>query len=297
MAAKKRGLGRGLDALLGSGVAPPAEAGSSPVEAGGSKDGDLRNLPVDLIQRGKYQPRRDIQPEALEELAASIRAQGVMQPIVVRPVGADKFEIIAGERRWRATQLAGLDTIPAVIKQVPDEAAIAMALIENIQREDLNPMEEALALSRLQHEFELTHQQVAEAVGKSRTGVTNLLRLMSLREDVQRMLEHGDLEMGHARALLGLPQEQQTQAANSVISRGLSVRQTEALVRRTLAELENPSSKGHQAMDPDIKRLQDQLSEKVGAPVVIQHSAKGKGKLVFSYSNLNELDGILNHIK
>lgn len=306
MAAKKRGLGRGLDALLGSGAAQSRgqTAETAPLESTGEpasvnlNDGDLRHLPVDLIQRGKYQPRRDMQPEALEELAESIKAQGVMQPIVVRPISAEKYEIIAGERRWRATQLAGLDSIPAVVRQVPDEAAIAMALIENIQREDLNPMEEALALSRLQKEFELTHQQVAEAVGKSRAAVTNLLRLMSLREDVQRMLEHGDLEMGHAKALLGLPQEQQTRAANTVISKAMSVRQTEALVRKLLAELESPGkAKASNTVDPDIKALQDDLSEKVGVPVTLEHSAKGKGKLVLRYNNLDELDGILSHIK
>src|SRR5690606_32409846 len=186
--------------------------------------------------RGKYQPRRDMNPEALEELANSIRAQGVMQPIVVRPIGPERYEIIAGERRWRATQLAGLDKVPALVREIPDEAAIAMALIENIQREDLNPMEEAIALARLQSEFELTHQQIADAVGKSRVTVTNLLRLMSLREEVQRMLEHGDLEMGHGRALLGLPPEQQAAAATTVVSKGLSVRQTEAMVRRMLEE-------------------------------------------------------------
>ena len=303
MAAKKRGLGRGLDALLGGAgnskpteVAEPAQAAAQPTSTKPT-DGDLRTLPVDLIQRGKYQPRRDMQPEALEELAESIKAQGVMQPIVVRPISADKYEIIAGERRWRATQLAGLDSIPAVVRQVPDEAAIAMALIENIQREDLNAMEEALALSRLQQEFDLTHQEVAEAVGKSRATVSNLLRLMTLREDVQRMLEHGDLEMGHAKALLGLPVEHQSPAANTVVSKGLSVRQTEALVRSKLAELDSPKAKKKQSIDPDIQKLQDELSEKVGVPVIIDHSAKGKGKLVLKYNSLNELDGILNHIK
>ena len=305
MAAKKRGLGRGLDALLGAGagqVNAPKEdaagvAGDAQPSESASSEGDLRTLPVDLIQRGKYQPRRDMHPEALEELADSIKAQGVMQPIVVRPISADKYEIIAGERRWRATQLAGLDSIPAVVRQVPDEAAIAMALIENIQREDLNAMEEALALSRLQQEFDLTHQQVAEAVGKSRATVTNLLRLMALREDVQRMLEHGDIELGHAKALLGLPTEHQSQAANTVVSKGMSVRQTESMVRNLLAELDSPKAKKRQEVDPDIKILQDQLSEKIGAPVQIQHTAKGKGKLVVNYSSLNELDGILSHIK
>jgi len=301
MVAKKRGLGRGLDALLGgAGNSKPTEV-AEPTQAApissAPTDGDLRTLPVDLIQRGKYQPRRDMQPEALEELAESIKAQGIMQPIVVRPISADKYEIIAGERRWRATQLAGLDSIPVVVRQVPDEAAIAMALIENIQREDLNAMEEALALSRLQQEFDLTHQEVAQAVGKSRATVSNLLRLMTLREDVQRMLEHGDLEMGHAKALLGLPAEHQSSAANTVVSKGLSVRQTESLVRSRLAELESPKAKKKQAIDPDIQKLQDQLSEKVGVPVTIDHSAKGKGKLVLKYNSLNELDGILNHIK
>ena len=299
---KKRGLGRGLDALLSSpSVATDSaesvaghDSAQSPTQAA---DGDLRELPVDLIQRGKYQPRRDMRPEALEELAESIKAQGVMQPIVVRAISPEKYEIIAGERRWRATQQAGLDTIPALIREVPDEAAIAMALIENIQREDLNPMEEALSLSRLQQEFELTQQQVAEAVGKSRSTVTNLLRLMTLRDEVQKMLEYGDLEMGHAKALLGLPGEQQSQAAATVVSKGLSVRQTEALVRNVLASADKPNGKSPKTIDPDIKNLQNQLSEKVGVPVTIEHGAKGKGKLVLKYSNLDELDGILSHIK
>lgn len=298
MAAKKRGLGRGLNALLGeSATTKSGTADLSAPTPSTHDDGELRQLPVDLIQRGKYQPRRDIHQEALEELAASIKAQGVMQPIVVRPVGAGKYEIIAGERRWRASQLAGVDTISAVVRQVPDEAAVAMALIENIQREDLNAMEEALALSRLQQEFDLTHQQIADAIGKSRATVTNLLRLMSLREDVQRMLEHGDLELGHAKALLGLPPEHQSQAATSVISKGLSVRQTEVLVRNLLSQLASPNTKKSRQIDPDIKHLQDTLSEKVGVPVIIQHGAKGQGKLVLKYNSLDELDGILNHIK
>ena len=303
MAAKKRGLGRGLDTLLGgSKINPPSAqvpvgkvADASPVES--SQDGELRHLPVEIIQRGKYQPRRDMHPDALEELAASIKAQGVMQPIVVRPIGANRFEIIAGERRWRATQIAGLDTIPAVIRQVPDEAAIAMSLIENIQREDLNAMEESLALSRLQQEFELTHQQIADAVGKSRAAVSNLLRLMTLRDDVQRLLEYGDIEMGHAKALLGLPTDQQSAAANMVVSKGLSVRQTESMVRRLVDEMGSSKSSSSKTVDPDIKQLQDQLSEKIGVPVLVQHGAKGKGKLVLKYSSLDELDGILNHIK
>ncbi len=294
MAAKKRGLGRGLDALL-AGTRPAADDIVDQKSETKSLDGQLKKLPVEFIQRGKYQPRRDMHPEALEELAASIRVQGVMQPIVVRPVSKDHYEIIAGERRWRACQLAGLQDIPVIIRDVPDEAAVAMALIENIQREDLNPIEEAIALQRLQKEFELTQQEVADAVGKSRTTITNLLRLMSLKEEVRRLLEHGDLEMGHARALLGLAENKQVSAASSVVSRGLSVRQTEALVRRLQQEHNNQNTE--KKIDPDIKRLEEQLSGKLGATVLIQHSAKGKGKLVFKYNSLDELDGILNHIK
>ena len=291
MAAKKRGLGRGLDALLGSATPHAPDDAERSVS-----DRELREVPVDLIRRGKYQPRRDIDQEALQELADSIKAQGVMQPIVLRPVGGDKYEIIAGERRWRATQLAGLDTIPALVRDVPDEAAIAMSLIENIQREDLNPIEEALALQRLQQEFELTQQQVAEAVGKSRTTVTNLLRLMSLQDDVRTLLEHGDIEMGHGKALLGLSGEEQSAAARTVVSRGLSVRQAEALVRKIIADRDKPP-KPSPTLDPDVRRLQDDLAEKLGARVQIQHSATGKGKLVLSYNSLDELDGILGHIK
>ncbi|HET8850119.1 MAG TPA: ParB/RepB/Spo0J family partition protein, partial [Marinobacter sp.] len=228
MAAKKRGLGRGLDALITTRREVEAIA-EQPVDH--VNDGSLRMLPVEWIRRSTYQPRRDMSADALEELAASIRAQGVMQPIVVRPQGPESFELIAGERRWRASQMAGLDQIPAVIRDVSDEDAIAMALIENIQRENLNPMEEALALQRLQKEFDLTQAGVAEAVGKNRVTVTNLLRLISLEADVRRMLEHGDLEMGHARALLGVQGEQQIEAARQVVAKGMTVRQTEQLVR------------------------------------------------------------------
>jgi ParB family chromosome partitioning protein len=296
---KKRGLGRGLDALLGSHQA--AKKAAEEIVAGNTSaelpaDAVLRELPVEFLQRGKYQPRRDMNQEALEELANSIRAQGLMQPIVVRPISADKYEIIAGERRWRAAQLASLDKVPVVIRDVPDDAAIAMALIENIQREDLNPMEEAIALSRLQHEFELTHQQIADAVGKSRATVTNLLRLMSLRDDVQRLLEHGDIEMGHAKAILGLPPEQQSSTAQTVASKGLSVRQTEALVRSLLDDSQKPKASAPR-VDPDITRLQEDLSERIGAAVSIQHGPKGKGKLVLSYNSLDELEGILSHIR
>lgn len=304
----KKKLGKGLDALLSSGssqtmasllAGKPREVEVSPGTPASTraqdKDGDLRNIPVDLIQRGKYQPRTDMHQEALEELAASIKTQGVMQPIVVRPISSEKYEIIAGERRWRATQMAGLDSIPAIIKPVGDEAAIAMSLIENIQRENLNPIEEAMALKRLQDEFELTQQEVADAVGKSRVTVTNLMRLMGLHIDVRRMLENGDLEMGHARALLGLEDMQQPEAARAVVGRGLSVRQTEALVRRLQAG--GGGKKASKILDPDIKNLQDNLEEKLGSKVLIQHTAKGKGKLVVKYNSLDELDGILAHIK
>lgn len=218
-----------------------------------------------------------------------------MQLIVVRPISDRKYEIIAGERRWRAAQLAGLADIPTLVREVSDEAAIAMALIENIQREDLNPIEEAAALQRLQQEFDLTQQEVADAVGKSRSTITNLLRLMTLQEDVRRLLEHGDLEMGHARALLGLEGTDQSQAARTVVSKGLSVRQTEALVRNSLVRKASPPEPRH--MDPNIRQLQDDLASRIGAKVAIQHSAKGKGKLVLSYNSLDELDGILSHIK
>jgi ParB family chromosome partitioning protein len=297
MSVKKRGLGRGLDALLGAAAAQQATQaeleGEAPQVA--SQDKILKELPVEFIQRGKYQPRRDIDPESLQELADSIKAQGVMQPIVVRPISDRKFEIIAGERRWRATQMAGLDMIPAVIREVPDDAAIAMALIENIQREDLNPIEEAAALQRLQQEFELTQQEVAQAIGKSRSTVANLLRLMTLQEDVRRLVEHGDLEMGHARALLGLEGEKQSHAARSVVGKGLSVRQTEALVRNLLATKDEPAPAVH--LDPNIRHLQDDLSQRLGSRVEIKHGAGGKGKLVLAYSSLDELDGILSHIK
>jgi len=292
MAVKKRGLGRGLDALLGA-----ASGDTNKPNADGSQSAsDLRDIPVDLIRRGKYQPRRDMDQEALQELADSIKAQGVMQPIVVRSVGENKFEIIAGERRWRASQLAGLDIIPAMVREVPDEAAIAMALIENIQRENLNPIEEARALQRLQQEFELTQQQVADAVGKSRTTVTNLMRLMALRDDVRTLLEHGDLEMGHARAILGLAGDEQSAAARTVVGKGLSVRQTEALVRNLVAARNKPKP-APKTGDPNIRQLQDELSQKLGARVQIQHTTKGKGKLVLNYNSLDELDGILAHIK
>lgn len=291
MATKKR-LGRGLDALLSAPVSSPA---ASTDETGAASDGLLRDLAVDLIQSGKYQPRVDMREETLQELADSIRAQGVVQPIVVRPIGdGSRYEIIAGERRWRATQLAGLHEIPVVIRDVPDEAAIAMALIENIQRENLNPIEEANALQRLINEFELTHQEAAEAVGRSRASVSNLLRLLSLTSDVKKMVEHGELEMGHARALLALEGDQLSKVAREVVAKGLSVRETERLVKQTLEGL---PAKAKQKADPDIQRLESDLSEKLGAKVAIQHGAKGKGKVVIAYNSLDELDGILAHVK
>ena len=290
MATKKRGLGRGLDALLGG-----ASVSAMQEEAAKVDTRELQHLPLDLVQRGKYQPRRDMDPQALEELAQSIKNHGVMQPIVVRPISGGRFEIIAGERRWRASQQAGLERVPALVREVPDEAAIAMALIENIQREDLNPIEEAVALQRLQQEFQLTQQQVADAVGKSRVSVSNLLRLIALPEEIKTLLSHGDLEMGHARALLGLPAEQQVEGARHVVARGLTVRQTEALVRQWLTSKEAP--KAEPKIDPDISRLEQRLAERLGSPVQIKHGNKGKGQLVIRYSSLDELQGVLAHIR
>lgn len=293
--AKKRGLGRGLDALLGSANPEPTRVDEDSPSVIHSHEGELKKIPVELLRPGKYQPRRDMHPEALEELAASIRQQGIMQPVVVRPVTGGQFEIIAGERRWRAAQLAGLEKIPALVREAEDRDVVALALIENLQREDLNPLEEALALQRLQKEFELTQQQVADAVGKSRSSITNLLRLLQLHKDVRRMLEHGDLEMGHARALLSLQDDQQLDAARQVVAKGMSVRQTEALVRKSL---EQPTKKDQPApRDPDIQRLEQQLQASLGATVKIQHSARGKGKLEIRYTSLAELDGILRHLR
>ncbi len=290
MAAKKRGLGRGLDALLGGTTVTALQQ-----EAAEADSRELQHLPLDLIQRGKYQPRRDMDPTALEELAQSIKTHGVMQPIVVRPLDGGRFEIVAGERRWRACQQAGLEKIPAMVRELPDEAAIAMALIENIQREDLNPVEEAMALQRLQQEFQLTQQQVADAVGKSRVTISNLLRLIALPEEIKTLLSHGDLEMGHARALLGLPAEQQVEGARHVVACGLTVRQTEALVRQWLNG--KPKVEAPVKADPDISRLEQRLAERLGSPVQIKHGQKGKGQLVIRYSSLDELQGVLAHIR
>ena len=291
---KKRGLGRGLDALLSS-VAPSSSAAA--VDPRGT-DGELRELPVDLIQRGRYQPRMEIHPESLEELANSIRSQGIVQPIVVRPLedSSGRYEIIAGERRWRASQIAGLHSIPAVVRNVPDDAAMAMALIENIQREELNPIEEATALARLVEEFNMTHNQVADAVGRSRVAVTNLLRLLSLTDDVKRMVTNGDLEMGHARALLALSGNAQLQAARTVVAKGLSVRETERFVRKLQTQKDDDKKKSPDA-DPDIRRLQMQVGDRLGAKVRIVHASNGKGRMEISYNSLEELDGILAHIK
>lgn len=286
MSAKKRGLGRGLDALLATSQSTQASA-----EPAGS---ELNKLPIEWLSPGKYQPRKDMSPEALEDLASSIRSQGVIQPVVVRQTGDNQYEIIAGERRWRAAQLAGLDVIPCLIKDVPDESAVAIALIENIQREDLNAMEEAQALDRLMIEFALTHQEVAEAVGKSRTTVTNLLRLNKLNDDVKKLVEYGDIEMGHARALLSLEGEQQSEAAQHVSGKGLTVRDTEKLVKKML---EPAAPKPEKKVDPDVARLATRLSENVGAPVTIDHNAKGKGKMTINFASLDELDGILTKLK
>ncbi|MCB1645890.1 MAG: ParB/RepB/Spo0J family partition protein [Pseudomonadales bacterium] len=288
MVAKKRGLGRGLDALLGS----EAKKSGQPEGTASGSEQRLDEVPVEWIRPGKYQPRKVMVEEALQELAASIRAQGLMQPIVLRSVGEQRYEIIAGERRWRACQLAGLEKVPAVIKEVNDEAAVAMSLIENIQREDLNPMEEALALQRLVEEFDLTHQQVADAVGKSRTAVTNFLRLTNLSQEVAQMLGNGDIEMGHARTLLALPLDEQGGAAREIVSQHLNVRQAEALVKRLLSPPDNSSAR---KVDPDTRNLENRLSSRLGQEVKIQHTARGKGKLVIKYNSLDELDGLLSH--
>jgi ParB family chromosome partitioning protein len=301
---KKPTLGRGLADLLGqsSSRATPNAAPNGPSTAPVPDGEELARLPLDLLQRGRYQPRVDMRPETLQELADSIKAQGVVQPIVVRPVGvpglgeSQRYEIIAGERRWRAAQMAGLTGIPAVIRRIPDEAAIAVALIENIQRENLNPMEEARALERLINEFALTHQQAAEAVGRSRAGVSNLLRLLELAPEVSERVERREIEMGHARALLALAnRKQQIEISVLIVKKGLSVRDTEALVRRMQ---QSPASKSEADApgDPNVNRLEQELAEKLGAKVAIQHSAGGKGRVVVSYNSLDELDGILAHI-
>ena len=308
MVTKRSSLGRGLGALLGQNTpattTPAADASVvQAVAATRNQDGDLAKLPIDLLQRGKYQPRIDMRQESLQELADSIKVQGVIQPIVVRPLGEQtagqplRYEIIAGERRWRAAQLAGLHAVPALIRRIPDEAAIAMALIENIQRENLNPLEEAKALARLISEFEMTHQTAAEAVGRSRAAVSNLLRLLDLADEAKALLERGEIEMGHARALLGLGSaRRQAEVGTLVVKKGLSVRDTEALVRRMEKNEQQPASPPPRP-DPDIKRLESELAEKLGAKVQIQQGGKSSGKLVITYHSLDELDGILAHIQ
>jgi len=311
MTQKRPTLGRGLADLLGqarhvpSAAATPAGVGANAASAGtvapvGER---LAQLPVELLQRGRYQPRDDMRSDTLAELADSIRKQGIIQPILVRPIsgggtGAEqRYEIIAGERRWRAAQQAGLMAVPAVIRDVPDEAAIAMALIENIQREDLNPLEEARAFERLISEFQLTHQQVAEAVGRSRAAVSNMLRLLELAPEVAEMVERRELDMGHARALLGLEhRRKQVELAALIVKKSLSVRETEVLVRR-MAAPPGSDAKPAGSRDPNVSRLETELAEKLGAKVQIQHSASGRGKLVVGYGSLDELDGILAHIQ
>lgn len=282
MSSIKRGLGRGLDALLGD------------ISVAEEKKQHLQSLPIESMQRGKYQPRKDLNPEKLQELADSIKAQGIIQPIVVRKISFEKYEIVAGERRWRASQLAGLTQIPVVIKEIDDRTAMAMALIENIQREDLNPLEEAEALKRLLDEFEMTHQLIAEAIGKSRTTVTNLLRLMDLHPDVKKLLLSNHLEMGHARALLSLEGSKQVALANKVIKEGLTVRATERLVKESHADPKNQKIK---LIDNDTVKLQDELTGKLGAKVTIDHKENGSGKLVITYASLDELDGIIELLK
>ena len=297
MSAKRTGLGRGLEALLGDTAAPVR-----PVQTQ-AREG-LRQIPVELLQRGQYQPRQDMHQESLDDLARSIKAQGLVQPIVVRALpgtgvaGETRYEIIAGERRWRAAQIAGLATVPAVVRQIPDSAVIAQSLIENIQRENLNPLEEAQAVQRLINEFQLTHQDAADAIGRSRAAVSNLLRLLDLGEEARGLLRSGALEMGHARALLAITDARmQAEVAALVAKKALSVRETEALVRRVLAGGGTGGRKAPARVDPDIQRLENEISDRLGARVAIQHGAKGRGKLVVAYNSLDELDGILAHIQ
>jgi ParB family transcriptional regulator, chromosome partitioning protein len=282
MSFMKRGLGRGLDALLGD------------VSAKEETSHPSHTLPIEYLQRGKFQPRKDMNPEKLQELADSIKAQGIIQPIVVRKLGQDKYEIVAGERRWRAAQLAGLQQVPVVVKDIDDRATMAIALIENIQRQDLNPLEEAEALRRLLDEFSMTHQQIADAVGKSRVTVTNLLRLMELHPEVKKLLVSGQIEMGHARALLGLEGAKQVVAAQKIAREGLTVRMAEKLVKDAQGE---PKPQKAKTVDHDTLRLQNELTEKLGAKVVIEHKDNGTGKLVIAYASLEELDGILEQIR
>jgi ParB family chromosome partitioning protein len=289
MAAKKNPLGRNLSSMLSKSALQHAVDN---VDSELSGRDSLKSLPLDVISAGPYQPRSVFDKDRLDELADSIRQQGVIQPVLVRAKGEGHYELIAGERRWRAAQLAGIEKIPAIVRKVPDEIAIAMALVENIQREDLNPIEEATALRRLVDEFQMTHQEAGDAVGRSRSAVSNLLRLLELSGEVRELVDAKHLEMGHARALLTLDASLQAQAAREVVSKGLSVRQTEELVRR----LKNPPVRKQQVIDPDIQHLQDRLAEKLCAKVKLTHSAKGKGKMVINYNSADELEGILEHL-
>ncbi len=287
MNAKRRSLGKGLDALLSTG---------RDTQTPTSNDG-LMDMPIELLQPGKYQPRTEMDSDKLEELADSIRAQGIVQPIVVRPIGGRQHEIIAGERRWRAAQLAGLDAVPVIVREVDDNTTIAIALIENIQRENLNPLEESTALQRLISEFELTHQEAADAVGRSRASVSNMLRLQDLEEDVKKLVNAGQIEMGHARALLGLSGNEQSHAARVVVTRSLSVRETEKLVQGWDGGKKTNSAARQTKKDPDITRLENELTEKLGARVLIKHASNGKGQLIIQYSGAEELEGILDRIE
>ncbi|GAA4503493.1 ParB/RepB/Spo0J family partition protein [Pseudaeromonas paramecii] len=292
-------MGKGLDALLGTSQAARHKQLIDDIKTDQVRQrseltqGELRRLPVAWLKPGKYQPRKDMSQEALEDLANSIRAQGVIQPIVVRPLGEQQFEIIAGERRWRACQLVRLHEVPCLVKDVPDEAAVAIALIENIQREDLNAIEEAVALQRLLEEFGLTHQALAEAVGKSRSAVSNLLRLNQLNDDVKRLVEHGDLEMGHARALLALEGEQQSELARNVVQKGLTVRDTEKWVKKAL---QPKTEKPQPEPDPRGQDWQQLASERLGLGVQWQHHQAGRGKVVLSYQNAEELSRLLRSL-
>lgn len=290
---QKRKLNRGLEALLGASVtAKPAQAAAATADTEGASapSAPLREIPIEQLQRGVYQPRSEFESEALDTLAASIKAQGVLQPVVVRPISQHRYEILSGERRWRAAQLAGLDRVPALIRDVRDEDAIAIALIENIQREDLNPVEEAFGLKRLQDEFGLNQEQIAQAVGRSRSAVANSLRLLNLHGDIQKMLGQGDIEVGHAKVLLGLDSADQLKAARQVAKRGLSVRQTEALVKSWGDSAATPHK------DPNVSRLEQDLSDRFGARVRIHHQQNGRGRLEIQYTTLDELDGILKRL-
>lgn len=295
MALKKRGLGRTLETLL-AGSAPSTENSETTEPVDFNENIEFVRMPVDQLKPGQYQPRRDFDQDALQTLSESIKSQGILQPLVVRQLASGRYEIIAGERRFRAAQLAGLTEVPVIIKSLTDEEALAIALVENIQREDLNPLEEALALQRLANEFGLTHQETADAVGRSRSSVTNLLRLLTLNSDVKTLLEHGDIEVGHAKALLSLEGSKQSMAARMVVAKNLTVRETEGLVKNLLEDTPK-KPKDKQIIDPDIRHLEQKLSAQLAAQVKIQSNAKGKGKLVISYSSLDELDGILSRIK